>query len=517
METNQQFFCNYPNEERIATYIIDFFNAELLYARSQPKKHTVWIISPWITESTFDLVDRGSLEDILPGYFGSSIQFSDVLKQLLDFGTHLKIVCKPPHELFNIRNFHKYASLKKDFDQIEEHFSSLKKLQQNLSELNSNAREQKKELGEELRELEHQVRGFRRYLDIEKNKAIGRTDVIELVQSIRNYAPDQVQVSYNDRIHAKLLIGKYGAVFGSSNLTFSGLNFNDELVAYYTDPEILQQLHSLTYRFSGGKRWTYKSERYSIERALQNEIKDYKLDKILRAKLPEEMVHALEVVGLSYIGPKKTTSEGVSPRYLTRSAGLNSTSIPKKNPNPALKPSSETSIQENSDKKTKNGIDTSDKQKRGNEPKLPTKEIPRDSAGISITSNNSENTVKIETSESNYEIGEYNGYPTLRFISFKHNKIAGKSKWRYILDAFDQGILDQFIQFSENYRKNSQERTLDGQSENKWYVQYPDGRPVLCIVFYNLGSDRFCMMEDKARNIISNIETIRKCVNGELT
>jgi hypothetical protein len=296
-----RFICNYPQEERISMQVIDFFNAELIYARSQPEKHTVWVISPWIIESGFDLSERGAMEDLFPEYAESAIPLSAFIKKLLDYGTRVNFVCKPPHELMNIYGFHTYLVLNDKFKKIEKLFDSIHDLQNTgMSSMTGQSRERKEEVLLQTARLKSIVEGFKRYQNSAMKNAIGRSDVIAYVQDFKQYAPGQVRIYYNQKIHAKLLLGKYGGFFGSANITHSGLNSNDELWAYVSDSEILQQLHYHASRFAHaeGYGWKMSAEKYSIQYAMEKLIEGYKLEEILNAELPDELCDVLELVNL---------------------------------------------------------------------------------------------------------------------------------------------------------------------------------------------------------------------------
>src|SRR6267143_944281 len=89
-------FRNYPESNPISSRVLDFLWAELTLARVNPN-HELWLVSPWISDSSFDLSARGEFRDLWPGYSRSSIPFSEVLTKFLDHGTKLNIVCRPPH------------------------------------------------------------------------------------------------------------------------------------------------------------------------------------------------------------------------------------------------------------------------------------------------------------------------------------------------------------------------------------------------------------------------------------
>lgn len=302
-----RFLMNYPENEKISSQVIDFLYAELLSARAMGMKretHHIWFVSPWISENDFDLSQRGPMADLFPGYTMGKISFSTIIKKFLDYGSTVHIVCKPPHQLINIRSYYQYLTLQRQFRGMEKEFLDLKSLEEGISGLSSAKKAEKEQIQARTDSLFRYIGKFRSNFEKERRKAIGRIDVVELLFGIKSYRPEKVNVTYNSKIHAKVILGKNGAFFGSANLTQNGFNNNDELFAFVTDPATLEDLCISVYRLANVQktdngRWKFEQDQYSIEQALQREIEDYKLKQILKADLPEDLRRGLDLLGLA--------------------------------------------------------------------------------------------------------------------------------------------------------------------------------------------------------------------------
>jgi phosphatidylserine/phosphatidylglycerophosphate/cardiolipin synthase-like enzyme len=75
-----------------------------------------------------------------------------------------------------------------------------------------------------------------------RSQARGNADVIFFTKELQDYGGKSVEIHFNTRLHAKILIGKFGAFLGSANVTHSGFNYNDELFVHLTDKEIVNEL-----------------------------------------------------------------------------------------------------------------------------------------------------------------------------------------------------------------------------------------------------------------------------------
>jgi len=296
-----KFILNYPQNERISTFILDFFLAELEYARSADD-HELWIVSPWIYDFNFDLSTRGSYDNLWPGYTKSSIPFSSILKKFLDYQSTINIVCRPPHELVPFENFRIFHQTKERMTEIENLFEELLKLEGNIRHLTSSQKGLKESILNLTKELRDACSELRFLLDLFRESARGHSNVISFIQNIKRYEPNKVNIYYNYRLHAKILLGKLGGFFGSANITHSGFNYNDELFAYTAEKEILDALHIIVTNLAQSKEfwWRKKSTAYSILYEYQRQTGNLELIKeIARSDdLPEDLREVFELLGI---------------------------------------------------------------------------------------------------------------------------------------------------------------------------------------------------------------------------
>ena len=296
-----KFILNYPQSERISTFILDFFLAELEYARSADD-HELWIVSPWIYDFNFDLSTRGSYDNLWPGYTKSSISFSSILKKFLDYQSTINIVCRPPHKLVPFENFIIFHQTKERMTEIENLFDELLKLEENMKHLTSNQRKLKENILTLTEELRNACSELRFLLDFFRESAKGHSDVISFIQDIKQYEPNKVNIYYNSRLHAKILLGKVGGFFGSANITHSGFNYNDELFVYTAEKEVLDALHLIVTNLAQSEEfgWRKKSSDYSILYEYQKQTGNIELIReIARSDdLPEDLREVFEILGI---------------------------------------------------------------------------------------------------------------------------------------------------------------------------------------------------------------------------
>ncbi|WP_048145895.1 phospholipase D-like domain-containing protein [Methanoplanus limicola] len=486
-EPSSQFILNYPEEESISEHLLDFFCAELIYARMKDKDpNSLWLISPWITESKFSFSSRGCFADLFPGYSRGTIYFSEILNKFLEYGTEINFVCYPPHKLVDIKQIYKYH------DSLCKINSICKSNKENKTE----TEDDKQNLIEEI------INNSRKELSSAREKAKGKSYVISFIRKIEQNAPPEAKINiyYNERLHAKIILGKNAALFGSANLTHSGFNWNDELLSYETNPVILDRMLKVAGKLSNseykdnkknnndnsseeknnGNIWKLASDKYSAKEKFEQIIGHAKLEKIISSEqLPSEIQDILKDCGIS--GLDRNT-------YQT---------FEDENKEDII-----------TDKKDKSESDIKEKDEV---PKVRSKESKGPSPVNSNESHQSEG--KEENKSTNYEIGEYNGHPLLSFPEIKMN--FGKAKWEKILEAYDAGVLNNYIEISEQYSKDKIEKELDSDDKAKWYVYYNNTGPALCIYTYNTYNTykkekKFSFMYKKAKFILENIDTIRK-------
>jgi len=296
-----KFILNYPQNERISTFILDFFLAELEYARSADD-HELWIVSPWIYDFNFDLSTRGSYDNLWPGYTKSSIPFSSILKKFLDYQSTINIICRPPHELIPFENFKIFHQTKERIVEIEKLFKDLLELEENIRPLSFEQKRLKESILSLTKELQDTCSELRFLLDHFRESAKGHSNVISFIQNIKRYAPDKVNIYYNYRLHAKILLGKLGGFFGSANITHRGFNYNDELLAYTAEKEILDALHIIVVKLAQSEEfwWRKKSTAYSILYEYQKQAGNLELIKEMTRSddLPEDLREIFELLGI---------------------------------------------------------------------------------------------------------------------------------------------------------------------------------------------------------------------------
>lgn len=200
--------------------------------------------------------------------------------------------------MIDIHSFYRYIRLQNKSREIEGKFDDLIELYSRVPQITT-CRESYNDIIVLTELIKKEIKeNFKMNGEREQNRSADHSDVISIIQDIKQYAPDRVQLYYNDKLHSKIIIGKLGALFGSSNVTYSGLNSNDELMYYITDEDIINSLNLIAKNLSRGEPWKINSNNYSILNAFQRKIEDYKLKKILETKLPTTMKNTLEMIGL---------------------------------------------------------------------------------------------------------------------------------------------------------------------------------------------------------------------------
>ena len=111
---NYRFILNYPEKENISVDVLDFLFSELISSR-RGDDHELWLVSPWMSDSSFDLSRRGEFIDIWASYSNSTIKFSQIMKNFLDYDSTINIVTRTPHRLispYSFLNYYEYKLLK---------------------------------------------------------------------------------------------------------------------------------------------------------------------------------------------------------------------------------------------------------------------------------------------------------------------------------------------------------------------------------------------------------------------
>lgn len=300
-----EFLYNYPVESKISDRMFDFFCSEVLYALSKPKDQHLWIVTPWIGDSQFSTFSRGNISHLFPQSGGTFIMLSDILKRLLELGVNITLVCLPPHELLNLQCYRNYINIEKNLQDIIDNNKEILRLLNGFAEPTV-------DVGYSIREIKEREENLIKTaidrcnseMNSEKFRAMKNLYMFEFLKNLL-HAPgsEHLELVYNESLHAKIVVGKYGGFFGSANITYSGLNKNDELFAYITEESDLTILKEGAHSFSlktNGKYGVYSSLKYSVISAFTKKglISEYQLNEWLKYPFPEEMLQMLEICGL---------------------------------------------------------------------------------------------------------------------------------------------------------------------------------------------------------------------------
>ena len=216
-----KFLLNYPEDKgKISDDILDFFYSEILFTRANDD-HELWLVSPWITDSSFNLSERGEFTDIWSNYSNSSIKFTQILKNFLDYNSRINIVTRSPHRLISPYSFFDYQNYYNIFEEIDSNFENLKKEQQKIPEMSTNVRKTLKEIHENTEKLRQGIDQLKPFMNSFVQSIGSHSAELELLRDIKEYREENVDIYYNDKLHAKILLGRFGAYIGSSNITYS--------------------------------------------------------------------------------------------------------------------------------------------------------------------------------------------------------------------------------------------------------------------------------------------------------
>lgn len=199
-------------ESAIAGRVVDL----LLGSISIPAR-PVWVVSPWITDFEVDLRARGLLLPQL-GFERTSIRLGDLLK-LCARWNQVSVVVRPPHVLFGRGDLVRLVDLlQARATLLADKEPALGLARPALALLES--------------ETERIV-----------TDATSHRDTIRFVRSVAGER--NITVHFNPRLHGKILVTPAGALAGSANLTWSGMNSNDEVMLEVSEPDEIEQLHKV--------------------------------------------------------------------------------------------------------------------------------------------------------------------------------------------------------------------------------------------------------------------------------
>ena len=158
----------------------------------------IHLISPWFSNMTFPIQGRSLHLNAFEQPY-SQLDFVHILTQTVNSLTNgkvqnrIKIVCRPPHDLIS--------------------GSALEILRQD-------------------KKLPDAMRLF--VLD----QVVSQKNTIDLLFALHQVDPQwaSVAVGYDERLHAKIICSNNFALVGSSNLTFGGLYYNNEVALFIPEP-----------------------------------------------------------------------------------------------------------------------------------------------------------------------------------------------------------------------------------------------------------------------------------------
>lgn len=236
-------FSVYPEPAGIAPRIVD-----LMIGALTAEGATIWLVSPWMTDFDFDLQSRGVL---LP-YFGSertSVTFCELVK-LVARRNQVSVLLRPPHVLIG----------RGDLARTVELLRARAALAPAADDSAVRAA---------LALLEHETERI-------ASSAVSQRGTIEFARTLRRHA--NISVRFNPRLHAKIVTTPAAALVGSANLTWSGMNSNDEIMVQVDEPSAIAQLGAMARamslrRFcSGAGQYNFIEQLPASERAAVNEL-----------------------------------------------------------------------------------------------------------------------------------------------------------------------------------------------------------------------------------------------------
>jgi len=184
----------------IKTTVFDNLLSEILLAKAG-QKSILWLVSPWIKDFDFPLVGRGGFTPVLSIKAGT-ITLLDLLKEYSDAGGKIKLVCYPPHLLFDMSLVTRVVELTRVAAQLRKAKILEPAVEENLSLLKSEAA---------FLADQFSIHG----------------DVIEFINSTAEL--NGAEIYYNEKLHAKVILGTNFAIVGSANITPGGFIRNDEI------------------------------------------------------------------------------------------------------------------------------------------------------------------------------------------------------------------------------------------------------------------------------------------------
>ncbi|MEM1577078.1 MAG: phospholipase D-like domain-containing protein [Archaeoglobaceae archaeon] len=197
----------------IKTALLDNLLNELALAKSGV--HSVlWLISPWIKDFEFSLRGRRSLA-VLLGEPGSSVSLLELLEKYSSYGGEIRLVSYPPHMLFDAECIQRIIQLLEIRKELEK---------SKVPEIT----------------LEELINVINKEINMLTEQVTTHVDVIRFQNSISTLPNSQVY--FNERLHAKIILGTNFSMIGSANITPGGFIRNDEVYLIVDDANILKEI-----------------------------------------------------------------------------------------------------------------------------------------------------------------------------------------------------------------------------------------------------------------------------------
>ena len=168
----------------------------------------LFIVSPWIRNILFQTSVRGDLRLAL-SHAPSRISLLKLLEEFLRRGGRVTIVCLPPHRLVYQR----------DVDSLVQFFRL-----------------------REIMEDPDLKLALSSQIDKATSSILVNKPMIDFLATLKKKYGERVEIIYNERLHAKIYLGRQFAIVGSANITNSGFQYNDEICVVGSDDEFTSTL-----------------------------------------------------------------------------------------------------------------------------------------------------------------------------------------------------------------------------------------------------------------------------------
>ena len=195
---------NYP-DTKIIDMIIETIENEI----TKPIG-SLTIISPWFYD--FPIKLHGRANSFLHDQYGGKLDFFTLISDIAEMDhIELSIVCTPPdnqispYDIKNIINTYTIVD---------------KYLNQNYDAYDKDLIDQKENADNQARKLKRDAKWY----------------------SLLSEISDRVDIHFNDKLHAKVIITPNSVLLGSANMSYSGVLVSDELMVRVTNKEDVEKL-----------------------------------------------------------------------------------------------------------------------------------------------------------------------------------------------------------------------------------------------------------------------------------